>query len=83
MTDSTKSKQHQQQRPLYFLDRTNEKSEAEARATDDFLDSLLSVRSVTETKRVYSDWAVNYEKVGELLLFYCACAQTSKSFSLS
>lgn len=47
--------------PLYFLrDKTDSKN---ARKTDHFLNSLLKVRSETETKQVYSQWAENYEKV--------------------
>lgn len=47
--------------PLYFL--RDEFESKNARETDKFLDSLLKVRSETETKQVYSQWAENYEKV--------------------
>ena len=70
--------------PLYFL---REAKPTEKRVTDEFLDSLLKVRSVTDTKQVYSQWAKNYEKVCfkyflSLILLTCKVHSTFYCVSL-
>ena len=49
---------------LYFLREDNKiNKQNQPRATDEFLDRLLMVRSTEKTKQLYNDWAPNYEKV--------------------